>query len=164
MATSAEETRHFTHDYSTAFDATVAAIRSTGMSVTSADPTAGMITASASLSMASWGEDLNFRLWQEHDGRTAVQITSALKFGFVDWGRNQKNVDKVFEALDAHLANPGLDTTISGAPGHPQPQPTAPAAGWHADPMGRHEHRYWDGTQWTDQVSDAGQVSSDPVS
>jgi len=29
--------------------------------------------------------------------------------------------------------------------------------------MGRHEHRYWDGTQWTEHVSDAGRGSSDPL-
>lgn len=38
-----------------------------------------------------------------------------------------------------------------------------PAAGWHPDPRGRHEHRYWDGTQWTDDVADGGVVSKDPV-
>lgn len=36
-------------------------------------------------------------------------------------------------------------------------------AGWQPDPRGRHEYRYWDGTQWTDHVSDQGQVSTDPV-
>lgn len=36
-------------------------------------------------------------------------------------------------------------------------------AGWQPDPRGRHEYRYWDGTQWTDHVSDQGEVSSDPV-
>jgi hypothetical protein len=36
-------------------------------------------------------------------------------------------------------------------------------AGWKPDPRGRHEYRYWDGTQWTDHVSDSGEVSSDPV-
>ena len=30
------------------------------------------------------------------------------------------------------------------------------AAGWKTDPTGRHEHRYWDGTGWTDLVSDEG--------
>jgi hypothetical protein len=33
---------------------------------------------------------------------------------------------------------------------------------WRADPTGRHEHRYWDGERWTDQVSDAGAPSTDP--
>jgi Protein of unknown function (DUF2510)/Fibronectin type III domain len=30
------------------------------------------------------------------------------------------------------------------------------AAGWYADPAGRHEYRYWDGTDWTAHVSDGG--------
>ncbi len=34
-------------------------------------------------------------------------------------------------------------------------------AGWQSDPTGRHEHRYWDGTQWTDHVSDAGVATTD---
>lgn len=34
---------------------------------------------------------------------------------------------------------------------------------WAADPMGRHEYRYWDGAGWTDQVSDGGVVSADAI-
>ena len=36
-------------------------------------------------------------------------------------------------------------------------------AGWHSDPMKRHEQRYWDGAQWTEHVSDAGVPSTDPL-
>ena len=36
-------------------------------------------------------------------------------------------------------------------------------AGWHADPTGRHESRYWDGTGWSSHVSSAGVTSLDPV-
>ena len=36
-------------------------------------------------------------------------------------------------------------------------------AQWYPDPAGRHEHRYWDGQGWTDQVSDAGVESADPL-
>ncbi len=39
-----------------------------------------------------------------------------------------------------------------------------PAPGWHPDPMGRFEHRYWDGSGWTEHVSTAGSQSSDPLS
>ena len=35
-------------------------------------------------------------------------------------------------------------------------------ASWLSDPTGRHDHRYWDGTQWTDHVADAGVAASDP--
>ena len=34
---------------------------------------------------------------------------------------------------------------------------------WYPDPMGRHEYRWFDGTQWTDQVSSHGRQSTDPV-
>jgi len=49
----------------------------------------------------------------------------------------------------------------------PAPQPTytptpAVPAGWYADPAGRFELRYWDGGQWTEHVSRAGQQFTDP--
>jgi uncharacterized protein DUF2510 len=34
---------------------------------------------------------------------------------------------------------------------------------WADDPTGRHELRYWDGTRWTDHVSDRGVQSTDAV-
>lgn len=37
------------------------------------------------------------------------------------------------------------------------------AAQWHPDPLGRHELRYWDGSDWTDNVSDGGVPSTEPV-
>jgi uncharacterized protein YxjI len=39
----------------------------------------------------------------------------------------------------------------------------APSANWYPDPGGTHEHRYWDGSQWTDNVSDGGRASVDPL-
>lgn len=35
--------------------------------------------------------------------------------------------------------------------------------GWHPDPSGRHELRYWDGSAWTEHVSDGGVAGTDPV-
>jgi Protein of unknown function (DUF2510) len=35
-------------------------------------------------------------------------------------------------------------------------------AGWERDPSGRHEHRYWDGASWTQDVADQGITSVDP--
>jgi len=36
-------------------------------------------------------------------------------------------------------------------------------AGWNPDPTGRHELRYWDGSTWTDHVSDRGVAATDPI-
>lgn len=53
-------------------------------------------------------------------------------------------------------ADAGADggTATSNAGGAP--------AGWYADPSGRFELRYWDGGQWTEHVSRAGQQYTDP--
>lgn len=49
------------------------------------------------------------------------------------------------------------------APYMPTPPATeAPEFGWYPDPSRRHEQRYWDGTRWTEHVSDGGQQSTDP--
>ena len=42
------------------------------------------------------------------------------------------------------------------------PSTQSGGAGWHPDPSGRHQLRYWDGTTWTDSVSDNGVAASDP--
>lgn len=36
-------------------------------------------------------------------------------------------------------------------------------ANWYPDPAGRHQLRYWDGSNWTDHVSDNGVQASDPM-
>lgn len=40
---------------------------------------------------------------------------------------------------------------------------SAHPANWYPDPQGRHELRYWDGTQWTEHVSDRGITGTDPL-
>ncbi len=36
-------------------------------------------------------------------------------------------------------------------------------AGWHPDPEGRHELRYWNGVDWSEHVSDGGVTAVDPL-
>lgn len=48
-----------------------------------------------------------------------------------------------------------------GAPRGIAPPP--PGARWEVDPMGRHQHRLWDGSQWTANVSDSGRSGWDPL-
>ena len=40
---------------------------------------------------------------------------------------------------------------------------SSPEPGWNPDPAGRHEYRYWDGSTWTDDVSDNGVTATDPL-
>ncbi len=52
----------------------------------------------------------------------------------------------------------------SAPPPPPPPDDAHPtSAGWYRDQSGRHEYRYWNGSAWTDDVSDHGQQSKDPI-
>lgn len=39
---------------------------------------------------------------------------------------------------------------------------TQQSSGWYADPTNGYEYRYWNGTQWTNQVSSSGVTLTDP--
>ena len=65
---------------------------------------------------------------------------------------------------------PATEVDITDTPAlAPAPQPVAvlaastQPAGWASDPTGRHQFRYWDGNAWTANVSDNGNVTTDPV-
>jgi hypothetical protein len=65
----------------------------------------------------------------------------------------------VSEAAVSEPAEPAL--AQSAPESAPTPEPAVPA-GWYADPSGRFELRYWDGTAWTEHVSRQGQQFTDP--
>ena len=49
-----------------------------------------------------------------------------------------------------------------GFPGTGSSTYTGVAPGWFIDPSGRHEQRYWSGTEWTEHVTDGGAPGIDP--
>ncbi|MGH9081251.1 MAG: DUF2510 domain-containing protein [Acidimicrobiales bacterium] len=69
---------------------------------------------------------------------------------------------------------PPVSSFTSSRPGPPtgstatSVSPSGPSAGsglspgWFRDPTGRHEQRYWSGTDWTDHVVDDGVPGTDP--
>jgi len=66
--------------------------------------------------------------------------------------------------LAAATAGAGRSSGAAGAVGASAPAAAGgPAAEWYADPMGRHQYRYWDGATWTEHVADDGVQSDDPL-
>lgn len=51
----------------------------------------------------------------------------------------------------------------SSAPPPSVPSPSAPPASWYPDPTRTHAHRYWNGSGWTEHVSDNGVGGIDPL-
>jgi hypothetical protein len=158
MAPSSEASRRFAGEFDTVFDAVCRAARAEQMKVRHADPATGIVAVSSDMTAFSWGENADIRVWRidESDGGgIGVAVESKLKFGLVDWGKNKRNIDKLFARVDHVLADPAA---------YPDPVPPGPPpAGWHADPTRRHQSRYWDGAAWTEHVADAGVTGVDPV-
>jgi hypothetical protein len=66
--------------------------------------------------------------------------------------------------LETRLGGDVVSRTKIESPAQAASEPGASApASWLSDPTGRHQLRYWNGTAWTDDVSDEGQTSKDPV-
>jgi len=71
------------------------------------------------------------------------------------------------EATSDVTSETTTDTAGASEPTGSEPAAAAPTAaaapaGWYADPSSRYELRYWDGGQWTEHVSRAGQQFTDP--
>ena len=67
--------------------------------------------------------------------------------------------DDHFTVAEEPAAEPASD---AGATASTAADAGAAPAGWYADPSSRFELRYWDGSQWTEHVSRAGQQYTDP--
>lgn len=56
-----------------------------------------------------------------------------------------------------------LAEIAAAAPGAAQAYAQPVAGAWHPDPTGRFALRWWDGTRWTEGVSDGTQTLTDPI-
>jgi hypothetical protein len=67
------------------------------------------------------------------------------------------------EAVSAPASQPEVaEATPAATTSGATAAAAAAPAGWYADPSSRFELRYWDGGQWTEHVSRAGQQYTDP--
>ena len=142
MAIAREELRAYPGELPVVFAAVRRGLRDAGVAERSIDESTGTIIATSS--GAAWGKNLTIRVWQEDPGLVRVMVRSDQRHGIIDGGGNQASLRHLFFAIDHAVAAP------------------QPAAGWYPDPTARHEQRYWDGTTWTDQVTTAGQATTDP--
>ena len=87
-------------------------------------------------------------------GTTPASTTSSESTG---WGTTSSSSDTGGWGPSSQTSSAPTTTAAST----PSSTPSVPA-GWYADPAGRYELRYWDGTAWTEHVSRAGQQYTDP--
>ena len=95
----------FPFDYASVFNGLIEVIPQVGLQLKSHDNIIGRITASAGMSLFSWGENLTVIIEKIDDKNTLVAIESALKLGANLAGahRHQKNFNAIIEALSRRL-------------------------------------------------------------
>ena len=124
------------------------------------------------------GNTVTAYLCREHDGTSSSPATTSAE-SVSGWGDGAGSAEPATTTPivpSAPEPEPAAETTPAAA-GDPASSGTAEAgadsttaastaggapAGWYADPSGRFELRYWDGGQWTEHVSRAGQQYTDP--
>lgn len=89
--------------YNKTFEAVKKALEDCKFSIRKADKKTGEIKASAGISFWSWGETLNISVSKVNKNKTKVSISSGVKAQLIDWGKNKKNIDKFFDALDRRM-------------------------------------------------------------
>jgi hypothetical protein len=57
-----------------------------------------ILFANSGLSLRSWGERITICI-TEHQGQTEVQVESTARWQLISWGKNQENVDRLFDHL-----------------------------------------------------------------
>jgi hypothetical protein len=105
-----------------------------------------------------------------HPKRTTLEAVRAVQFA-PGAGAGKLYIDgEMFLAVSIHQNRAAMQAVatslrevLCGAPGATDAPAatTAPPAAWYADPLARHEYRYWDGAAWTAHVSDRGETSLD---
>ena len=95
-----EATATYAKPWTEVFQAAQSALpASTKMQVRQADPATGLIVLSRPMSAMSWGEDVQVQVWETAPGQAGVRVSSQLKFGLVDWGKNKKNIQAILQSI-----------------------------------------------------------------
>jgi Protein of unknown function (DUF2510) len=140
-----------------------------GWDVVAIVPTGSEITAylrrsgSASSDTATTGESARYAAsstssWDRSDSREAAKASTPSEPA--GWGTAPESTPSSTAASWGATGATAQQATPS-TPATAQTTPSVPA-GWYADPAGRYELRYWDGSAWTEHVSRAGQQYTDP--
>ena len=89
------------------YDALLAAVTEAGLKVKSSDRNLGRVSASAGMSLTSWGEELSFSLEDEGEKRTRLRLTSAAKVGanIASRSRHAKHFDAVLKSMSQRLGS-----------------------------------------------------------
>ncbi|MBU1670747.1 MAG: zinc ribbon domain-containing protein [Actinobacteria bacterium] len=106
----------FPYPYGVVLDRVVQALGDLRWQVRHMDPAVGYILASISLTPLSWGENVAIQVYESPPGQTWVVVDSSSKFALIDWGKNHKNLDRLFAYLQQLLPAGGQAPVVVPPP------------------------------------------------
>jgi hypothetical protein len=101
MTANYQVSRHFATDFDILFMKCQESIRICGFTVQESNSSTGRIMAYAHASWKSFGEVVEIQI--DRNGEVKIKSTCALPTTLVAYGKNQKNVQIIFEKLDSLL-------------------------------------------------------------
>ena len=96
--------RTFNSNYNKVYSACKQALEDLDMSVEYNNKQKGAISASTSSSIFSWGETVDIKISDKDSGKTVVEVESNAKAQLIDWGKNEKNEQKILDRIEDILA------------------------------------------------------------
>lgn len=116
---------------------------------------------------AAAGRDISAK--EQEASRHYAGLKSAIDAAIAGLDRERARVMDEIARTKASASQSAPRRAAAAAPAEPtpppQPAPVAPTPPphWAADPYGRHQHRWWDGSRWSDAVADNGVQATDPL-
>ncbi len=99
---SSENTISFKSSYKKTFEEVKNALSECKFKIKEENEKTGTIKVSAGISFSSWGESMTVCVVKTSSG-TKVNVYSGSKAQLFDWGKNKKNIDKLFNDLSKRL-------------------------------------------------------------
>lgn len=86
------------------FAALISALEnSSHYSIKESNASARTISVKTGVSWKSWGENLLITVSPSSNGLSEISITSSSKYGLIDWGKNQDNLNNILNLLAYEL-------------------------------------------------------------
>lgn len=96
----AKGSRRFKKSLTEVYNASVKALHESGFIIEEKDEK--VIRATSDISIVSWGEEIEIKLYSKPDG-VEVEATSEA-YQLFDWGKSEENLSRFFANLEKHLA------------------------------------------------------------
>ena len=101
MAKSAQVSRSFDKSIDEVKDALKYALHRMNLKGTLVPGDEMIVQLKVPLNVLSWGETVNIRV--KASGEVEIQSTCSYRYQIVDWGKNRRNIEKIFTCMDEYF-------------------------------------------------------------